>query len=116
MINWNIRNSKEKGSNWFFPSFEVQEYLLPIINVGGPTFDEYGATKYSLEDCLRLRNTIEYAIEGYNLSNKDQIRFETMHKGLESLDKSLVNSTLKALDEAAKRAIEKQRGLVFYGD
>ena len=116
MINWDLRNSKEPRSNWFFPSFEIQEYLLPTIYVGGQFIDEYDDTKYGAEDCRRLRQAILYFSDLLDTSDKEIIRYETMNKGLVSLDKSLVEETLKALDAAAAEAIENNQSLMFYGD
>ncbi|WP_288130732.1 hypothetical protein [Microbulbifer sp.] len=116
MINWNIKNSKEKRENWFFPSFEVQEYLLPVVNVGVPIFDEYSDTTYELDDCMRLRNVIASLMETLSLTNKSKIRYETIYKGLESLDKSLIIETLENLDAAANLAIKDRTALFFYGD
>ncbi|TLM77815.1 hypothetical protein ACONUD_05785 [Microbulbifer harenosus] len=116
MISWNVSNSKDKRKNWFFPSFEVQEYLLPIIDIGGSYIDEYGDTTYSVEDCMRLRKVIDNVIEGLSLTKKTRIRFETMHKGLETLDKPLLIEALKNLREATEIAVEKRQPLVFRGD
>lgn len=89
---------------------------MPIINVGGPDFDEYGDTKYSLEDCFRLRKAVDYHLEGLRLSNKVKIRYETMYKGMESLNKQLIIDTLCYLREAAELAIKERSGIIFYGD
>lgn len=49
-------------------------------------------------------------------TEKEIIRYETMHKGVVSLNKSTIVETLKALDAAAAEAIEQQQNLMFYGD
>jgi hypothetical protein len=116
MINWDLKNSKESRSNWFFPNFEIQEYLLPIIYVGGQFIDEYDDAKYEIEDCRRLRQSILYYTDLLDTTDKEVIRYDTMHKGLVSLDKSLIEETLKALDTAAAEAIENRQNLMFYGD
>ncbi len=116
MINWDLMGSKEQRCNWFFPSFEIQEYLLPMIYVGGQFIDEYDDTKYEIEDCRRLRQAILYFSDIMDANDKEIIRYDSMHKGIVSLDKSAIVKTLKALDAAAAEAIEKQQNLMFYGD
>ena len=116
MISWNIANTIESHSGWYFPSFEIQEYLLPIISVGGQTFDEYGQTKYSIEDCRRLRNTVTFAKETLTLMSTVVVRYETIEKGLASLDKNEIITTLDDLSNAAELAIKQETSLLFYGD
>lgn len=116
MINWDLMGSKEQRSNWFFPSFVIQEYLLPKIYVGGQFIDEYDDTKYKIEDCQRLRQAIMYFSDILDATDREVIRYETMHKGMVSLDKPLIEETLQSLDSAAAEAIERQQYLMFYGD
>ncbi|MFC1518248.1 hypothetical protein ACFL6Z_00870 [Pseudomonadota bacterium] len=116
MISWNVVNAEEKQKCWFFPSFEIQEYLLPIINVGCKAFDEYGQTHYSIDDCRRLRNTVAFAKETLILMQKSVLRYETIEEGLASLDKSEILATLNYLNIAAELAIERETSLMFYGD
>ncbi|MBR8841696.1 MULTISPECIES: hypothetical protein [unclassified Pseudoalteromonas] len=116
LILWNIAIIKEGQSSWHFPSFEIQEYLLPIINVGGQNFDEYGQTNYTVEDCRRLINTVAFAKETLALMSKSVVRYETIEKGLVSLNKCEIMSTLAQLSEAAELAIKHKTGLLFYGD
>ncbi len=116
LISWNISNAVESQKDWFFPSFEVQEYLLPIIHVGGANFDEYGQTKYSTEDCRRLINTTAFAKETLLIMAKKTVRYETVGKGLVTLDKSQLIDTLDNLSLAAKQAVKEQTALLFYGD
>jgi hypothetical protein len=116
MICWDIKETKGKRTNWFFPTFDIQEYMLPLIHVGGADIDEYGRTEFDKEDCLRLRKAIAYVLEGLNISKKKIIRYETLNRGLESLDKSLIIEAFENLDRAANEAIQKEKSLVFYGD
>jgi hypothetical protein len=116
LISWNIANTKGNQNGWYFPSFDIQEYLLPIINVGGQTFDEYGQTKYSTEDCLRLKNTVTFAIETLTLTQKQTVRYETIDKGLVSLNKNEIIATLDYLGKAAELVIKQETSLLFYGD
>jgi hypothetical protein len=80
MINWKVLNSNTDLNDWYFPSFEIQEYLLPLINVGGAYFYEYADTKYTAEDCRRLRSTVKFASETLTLMNKSAVRYETIIK------------------------------------
>ncbi len=65
MIDWRISPNYEaiKEREWYFPSFEIQEYLLPQINVGKSYIDEYNDTHFTTEDCNRLKGNIEYLID-----------------------------------------------------
>ncbi|ASD66097.1 hypothetical protein B1L02_02950 [Pseudoalteromonas piscicida] len=116
LISWKVANIEESPSHWHFPSFEIQEYLLPLINVGAQTFDEYGRTEYELEDCRRLLNTIAFARETLSLMSKETIRYETIHDGLASLNKNELLNTLDMLVKSAKLALKQESNLVFYGD
>ena len=116
MISWNIANKSEANDGWYFPNFEIQEYLLQLLNVGGPKFDEYGRTVYGREDCMRLRNAISYMRETMNITRKEIIRYETIHEGLVNLDKNEIIRTLKYLDSAAEITLKENSSLVFYGD
>jgi hypothetical protein len=116
LISWNISNTKESQNSWYFSSFEIQEYLLPIINVGGQSFDEYGKTKYVTEDCRRLINTVTFAKETLSLMPKSVVRYETIESGLVSLDKNEIIKTLDNLSAAAALAVKQETSLLFYGD
>lgn len=43
-----------------FCDFDVQEYLLPIINFGGGVLDEYSDTEVNQDDCKRLIDNCSY--------------------------------------------------------
>ena len=116
VISWNIANNSEANDGWYFPNFEIQEYLLQLLNVGGPKFDEYGRTVYGKEDCMRLRNAISHMRETMNITRKEKIRYETIHEGLVELDKNEIIRTLKFLDSAAEITLNENSSLVFYGD
>lgn len=116
MISWKVSSTKDDSIEGYFPSFDIQEYLLPILNVGGPKFDEYGRIAYSVEDCVRLRNTISFAIETLQMMNKSKVRYETINEGLATFEKVDLVNTLNTLDMAAKLAVQNKVGLVFYGD
>jgi len=118
MIDWRISPdfalSKERG--WFFPSFEIQEYLLPQINVGKPLIDEYGDTHFKAEDCARLKGNIEYLIDSRILDRKADIQFDAFEKGLVALSCAEIKNCLLKLHEAADEAFKHDATLVFYGD
>jgi hypothetical protein len=116
MIDWKVVVSETEIIKGYFPDFNLQEYLLPIINVGGSTFDEYGRTVYSSEDCIRLRNTISFAKETILLTTKVSIRYETINDGLVVLQKEKIVEVLNKLDFAAKAAIDNHKYLEFLGD
>ncbi len=118
MIDWRISPLFEgiKEREWFFPSFEIQEYLLPQINVGKPFIDEYGDTHFNTEDCIRLKGNIEYLIDSTILDRKDEIQFDAFEKGLVRLSCADIKHCLLKLHEAADEAFKNGETLVFFGD
>ena len=118
MIDWRISPEFEslKERAWFFPSFEVQEYLLPQINVGKPYIDEYGDTTFTSEDCVRLKGNIEYLIDSRILDKRKEIKFDSFEKGLVTLACDEIKSCLLRLHEAADQAVKRGGTLAFYGD
>jgi len=118
MIDWCISPGFErvKEREWFFPSFEIQEFLLPQINVGKPFIDPYGDTQFSTEDCARLKGNIEYLIDSETFNRKAEIRFDAFEKGLVSLSCAEIKECLLKLYEAADEAVKNGGSLVFYGD
>lgn len=117
MIDWRITPDihSPEGDGWSFPSFEIQEYLLPLINVG-KDIDEYGATIFDKGDCLRLRANIDYLIQRQTFDYREEVRFDSVERGLVSLSCEEIKRCLSKLDEAAQLAIERTGKLVFYGD
>jgi hypothetical protein len=116
VINWILSDHDDQCENWYFPTFDIQEYLLPIINVGVERIDEYGSTTYSIEDCRRLKNVIDFAIETLTISQKNEIRYETIHDDLVSLNKQKIIDTLESLLEASKLSVKLQSELLLLGD
>ena len=118
MIDWRISPDFEgiKDREWFFPSFEVQEYLLPQINVGKAFIDIYGDTTFSTEDCVRLKGNIEHLIDSRTFDKKREIRFDSFEKGLVTLSCDGIKNCLLKLHEAADQAVKRSGTLVFYGD
>lgn len=118
MIDWRISPNFEsvKEREWFFPSFEIQEFLLPQINVGKSYIDEYGDTQFTAEDCARLKGNIEYLIDSTVFDRKTEIYFDAFEKGLVALSCAEIKNCLLKLHEAADRALKSGGTLVFYGD
>lgn len=118
MIDWRISPEFEalKEREWFFPSFEVQEYLLPQINVGKSLIDEYGGTTFTSDDCARLKGNIEYLLDSGILDNRREFRFDSFAKGLVTLSSDQIKSCLLRLHDAADQAVKRGGTLVFYGD
>jgi hypothetical protein len=119
MIDWEVKlknNKKIKDNNWFFINFEIQEYLLPIINVGFSMIDEYNDTKFSIEDCRRLIGNIGYMMDSGLLNNKERIKYDSYGKGLIELKTDEIIDCLATLKKAAKISIENDGILIFLGD
>jgi hypothetical protein len=118
MIDWRISLEFEalQERGWAFPSFEIQEYLLPQINVGKSYIDEYGDTTFTSEDCARLKGNIEYLLDSGILESRGEIRFDSYEKGLVALACDQIKTCLLRLHEAADQALKRGGTLVFYGD
>lgn len=118
MIDWRISPDFGgiKEREWFFPSFEVQEYLLPQINVGKPFIDIYGDTTFTIEDCMRLKGNIAYLIDSGTFDKRPEIKFDSFEKGLVALSCEDIKSCLLKLHEAADQAVKRCGTLMFYGD
>ncbi len=56
MIDWRAvtKNGDYQEKDWYFPGFLIQEYLLPLVNVGFSYIDEFGETEFLLEDSKRI--------------------------------------------------------------
>ncbi|SRR2546430_54971 len=118
MIDWRISPDfrAEKEREWFFPTFEIQEYLLPQINVGKSRIDEYGATTFTSDDCARLMGNIEYLIDSGIFDKMREITFDSFDKGLVTLQCAQLKGCLLKLYEAADLALGRHGLLVFCGD
>ena len=118
MIDWRIPRDtathQEKG--WSFPSFEIQEYLLPLINVGFDYIDEYGATDFAVEDCIRMKGNIRYLLDSRLITGRSEIKYDAFGKGLITLDSKEIEQCLLRLEEAAEQCIATRETLRFYGD
>ena len=117
MIDWRILRGdvthQEKG--WSFPSFEIQEFLLPLINVGFD-FDEYDATDFGPEDCVRMKGNIRYLLDSRLVTGRTEIKYDSFGKGLVVLDSKEIEQCLLRLEEAAEQCIATRETLRFYGD
>ena len=118
VIDWRIDTEKKPYSErgWFFPSFEVQEMLLPLINAGCSYIDEYGGTSFGIEDCKRIKGNVEYLIDSEIYRTRKEIRFDTFGVGLVTLSCEEIVDCLMKLHEAADQAIGRDATLRFYGD
>lgn len=118
MIDWRVSPEFEalKEREWFFPSFEVQEYLLPQINVGEADIDEYGSTTFTSEECLRLKRKIECIIDSGALNRRKEFQFDSIEKGLVTFSCEDIKGCLLRLYDAADLAAKRNGTLVFYGD
>ncbi|WP_035607106.1 hypothetical protein [Haloferula sp. BvORR071] len=118
MIDWRLSPDFEsiKEREWFFPSFEIQEFLLPQINVGKPFIDEYDATEFSTEDCARLKGNIEYLIDSAIFARRTEVQFDAFEKGLVTLSCAEIRDCLLKLYDAADQALKSGGTLVFCGD
>ena len=118
MIDWRISPDFEaiEGRGWFFPSLEIQEYLLPQLNVGNPFIDEYGGTTFSAEDCARLKGNIEYLMDSGILDRRSAIRFDSLRSGLVTLSCEDIRECLKKLHAAVEETIRRNGVLKFFGD
>jgi hypothetical protein len=118
MIDWDVSPDYERTreQEWFFPSFEIQEYLLPQINVGKPFIDIYGTTVFTTDDCRRLKGNIEYLLDSQAFDKKPQIQFESLEYGLVAMSCGDIRNALLKLYEAANQAVERSGALMFFGD
>jgi len=118
MIDWRISpdfdSVKERG--WFFPSFEIQEYLLPQINIGKAFIDEFNDTVFTKEDCERIKGNIEYLINAGILDRKRELHFDSFENGLVVLSCEEIKECLINLYEAADETIKRNGTLKFFGD
>jgi hypothetical protein len=118
MIDWCISPDFErpKDRGWFFPSFEIQELLIPQINPGKTLVDEYGATEFTTEDCRRIKGNIDYLIESGIYERRESVNFDAFGKGVVRLSCQEIMTCLMKLHEAADIA-EKRNGILrFLGD
>ena len=118
MIDWRIQSGTQTVQEecWFFPSFPIQEFLLPMINVGFEWIDEYGDTSFHRDDCMRLKGNIRYLLDSGLVTRRQQIRYDSFEKGIVVLQATEIEQCLLKLLEAADRAILNNGTLGFYGD
>jgi len=118
MIDWKVENGEEVRSEegWYFPSFHIQEYLLPIINVGHSYIDEYNDTVFTKDDCMRIKGNIEYMLDSGILDRKPVLHFDTMNEGVRELDTNQIKVCLVSLSAATDMALKESGVLKFYGD
>jgi hypothetical protein len=118
MIDWKIElDDKELyfEEGWFFSNFSIQEYLLPMINIGIKYIDEYNDTTFLVEDCKRLLGNLKY-IENILKPRKEAISFDSLLNGIVQLQKTEIEKCVEYLIVASQKAIEMNGKLKFYGD
>lgn len=118
MIDWKVVTGGKatQQDGWFFADFMVQEYLLPQINVGFKSIDEYGDTTFDPDDCRRLKGNIEFIIDGGVLDRKSEIQYDSVYDGIVKLPTATIKDCLSRLYVAADLAVKENGSLVFYGD
>lgn len=118
MIDWKIetKNQIYQEDGWYFPSFIIQEYLLPLINVGYAYIDEYNDTKFSLADCKRFRGNIKHLLDYQYYGQKEIIRYDSFSNGLVNIRSQKTVDRLANLDTALVYAIKHNSKFIFYGD
>ncbi len=118
MIDWRIQSGAQtvQEDGWFFPSFTIQEFLLPMINVGFERIDEYGDTLFHRDDCMRLKGNIRYLLDLGLVTRRQEIRYDSFEKGIVVLQAKEIEQCLLKLLDAADRAILNNGTLGFYGD
>lgn len=94
----------------------MQEYLLPLINVGFAYIDEYGDTTFQRDDCFRMKGNISYLLDSSGFFQKAQIRYDSLEKGLVTLDCADIRACLTQLRNALDQALVTNSVIVFYGD
>jgi len=118
MIDWRVENGKDIYSEegWYFPSFIIQEYLIPLVNVGHKYIDEYNDTKFTKDDCMRIKGNIEYLLDSKYFDQKKTIKYDSFSKGVQLIDSEEIKDCLLKLYSAADYALETQGILKYYGD
>ena len=104
MIDWKIEyqgNMFYSEEGWYFDNFSIQEYLLPMINIGFEYIDKYNDTSFLKDDCKRLIENIKN-IETILESRKEIINFD-----------SLVNGDIKLSKNKIEKCIIKGSGLNY---
>ncbi|MBV6500907.1 MAG: hypothetical protein CJBNEKGG_03395 [Prosthecobacter sp.] len=117
MIDWRVSSSSKEtgGDGWHFPSFDIQEMLLPMINVGFEMIDSYGDTTFGREDCFRLKRNISFILDSGRLG-RPEFRYDRIEGGISTIRSSDVETCLLRLQEAADQVITSSGVLTFYGD
>ena len=118
MIDWRVatKNGDYQEKDWYFPSFLIQEYLLPLINVGFSYIDEFEETEFLLEDSKRIRGNIKYLLDCKYYNRKESISYDSFFNGLVLINTQEIIDCLMNLDAAFDYAIKNTAKLVFYGD
>lgn len=118
MIDWKVINGSQQiqGEGWSFPSFEMQEYLLPLLNVGFSCIDEWGDTTFQRDDCFRMKGNIAYLLDSGLFVRRTHIRYDSLEKGIVTLSCAEIESSLTRLRDALDQALANGGSVVFFGD
>ena len=118
MINWQVitKDRIYQDTTWYFPSFLIQEYLLPLINVGFNYIYDYEDTKFEIEDCQRMKGYISYLLDCQYYQRKINTSYDSFFDGIVNLDSKEIINCLNELDKALDFAIANNASLVFVGD
>jgi hypothetical protein len=88
MIDWQIEETNKmfyKEDKWYFSDFNIQSYLLPIINVGKEYIDEYNYTSFNTEDCKRIVGNLKYLLGLLETRSNGFICFDSLGNGIVQL-------------------------------
>ena len=118
MIDWKIAHQENElysEEGWYFDNFSIQEYILPMINVGFEYIDEYSDTTFLKDDCERLIGNIKY-IAAILEPRREIISFDSLMNGVVELNKGEIEKCINSLKQAAEKTIKMNGKLIFYGD
>ena len=118
MIDWRVvtKNGDYQEKNWYFPTFLIQEYLIPLINAGFSYIDEYGETEFAVEDSKRIRGNIKYLLDSKYFNQKEVITYDSFYNGIVLMNSEEIIDCLMDLDAAFEYAIKNTATVIFYGD
>jgi hypothetical protein len=125
MIDWQVIVNGQNPPNWsreddgcWFPDFHLQNYLLPIFDVGDQPIDEYDTTVFDKLSIIRLRTHLDWR-RGYVEARPDVWTVsETFDGGMTSFEVrcevvlNLIDKTLKMIEFA----LNCQGQIYFFGD
>lgn len=98
MIDWRVSSGSKGagGDGWHFPSFDIQEMLPPMINVGCEMIDPYGDATFGREDCLRLKRHTTFILES-GMRSRAELQYDRIEGGIATMRSADVESCLLPL-------------------